>query len=135
MTRIFIDENMSPYLADGLNTLEKPNNDGFEIVSIMKVFGEGVKDNEWIPQVGKEKGIVITQDFNIHRTRTLKELYLNSGIGVFFFAPPSKTGYKYWEMVEQVIRRWIVMKKHSRKVDKPFAFRCTCRSKDFERIE
>lgn len=134
MIKIYIDENMSPHLADGLNILEKPNDEGFEILSIEKVFGKGAKDNDWIPIVGNENGVVITQDLNIHRTRALKELYINSGIGVFFFAPPSKIGYKYWEMVEQIIYRWIEMKHHSKRDKKPFAYRCTCRSSKFEKI-
>lgn len=134
MIKIYIDENMSPYLADGLSILERPNNEEVEVFSISKVFGEGVKDNDWIPIVGAENGVVITQDLYIHRTRYLKELYIKSGIGVFFFAPPSKSGYRYWEMVEQIIKRWLVMKKHSKKDEKPFAYRCTCRSSDFEKI-
>ena len=134
MIKIYFDENMSPYIAEGLNILEQPNNEGFEVKSISKVFGSGVKDNEWIPEVGRENGIVITQDFNIHRTKCLKELYINSGIGVFFFSPPSKTGYKYWEMVQQIIRRWDEMKKYSKKDVKPFAYRCTSRSSKFERL-
>jgi hypothetical protein len=134
MIKVYIDENMSPYLADGLDILEKPNKDGIEVLSIKKVFGEGAKDNDWIPKVGKEGGIVITQDLNIHRTRTLKQLYNDSGIGVFFFVPPSKVGYKYWDLVEQIIKRWLAMKSHSKKDKKPFAYRCTSRSSKFEQI-
>jgi hypothetical protein len=34
--KFFIDENMPPQLAEGLAVLEKPNDEGNEIYSIMK---------------------------------------------------------------------------------------------------
>jgi len=47
---IYIDENLPPQLADGLNKLQEPlnrrNKTEFEIKSIKSVFGEGVKDEE-----------------------------------------------------------------------------------------
>ena len=58
--KIFIDENLSPFLAKGLHILEQPMADGFEVLSIKEVFGKGVKDEDWIPQVGKLHGVVIT---------------------------------------------------------------------------
>lgn len=132
--KIYIDENLPHQLAEGISVLEKPLGEDVEVLSIKKVFGQGSKDEEWIPIVGKEGGIVITQDFNIHTTRHQKELYMEYGVGIFFFKPPSKKPFKYWEMVEQIIKRWDRLKKIAKKTKKPFAFRCTSR-KDFEQIE
>lgn len=132
--KIYIDENISPYLAHGLNILEKPFKKGVEVLSIKEEFHIGVQDEEWIPKVGAEKGIVITQDYNIQRTRLQKELYLQQGVGIFFFAS-SKTGLSYWDMVLQIIKRWSRLKKLASKTKLPFAFRCTARSKDFDQIE
>jgi hypothetical protein len=131
MTRVFVDENISPYLAEGLHILEKPNDDDIEVVSIESVFGRGIKDQDWIPQVGKEGGVVITQDLNIQRTQQLHQLYEKAGVGVFFFSAPSKGGFCYWDMVKQIVNRWIEMKKLCKK-KRPFAYRCTSRKKDFE---
>lgn len=131
--KIYIDENISPNLAKGLNILEKPFGAGIEVLSIKEVFGEGVQDEDWIPKVGLEKGIVITQDYNIHRTRLQKELYLESGLGIFFFSK-SKTGFSYWEITVELIKRWDRLKKLATKTQLPFAYRCTSRSNDFEQI-
>ncbi|WAC10581.1 PIN-like domain-containing protein [Dyadobacter pollutisoli] len=133
MNRIYIDENISPHLASGLHILERPNGDAFEVLSIESVFGRGALDEDWLPKIGKEKGVVITQDLNIHRTRRQRELFEEHHVGVFFLSPPSKTGYQYWEMVEQIIKRWREIKKLS-KGNRPFAYRCTSRSTDFERL-
>jgi PIN like domain len=55
--KIFIDENLSPFLAKGLHILKQPMADGFEVLSIKEVFGKGIKDEDWIPQVGKLHGL------------------------------------------------------------------------------
>jgi hypothetical protein len=69
MTKIYIDENFSPYLAEGFDVFQKHLNSNertqFEVLSIKKEFGKGAKDEVWIPKVGKECGIVITQDLYI----------------------------------------------------------------------
>lgn len=127
MTKIYIDENFSPYLAEGFDVFQKHLNSNertqFEVLSIKKEFGKGVKDEVWIPKVGKECGIVITQDLHIHTTRHQNELYKKHGLGVFFFKPPS-TGYSFWEMVEKLVKYWPEIKKKAGD-RKPFAYRIT----------
>ena len=132
--KIYIDENFPRPLAEGLNVLEIPNNDGFEVIALIDEFGVGAKDQDWIPLVGDEGGVVITQDLRIQRTRQLKELYMQHGLGIFFFKSPSKTGYSYWEMVEQAIKRWKELKDLAKNTPHPFAYRCTSRSSKFEKI-
>jgi hypothetical protein len=93
------------------------------VLSIKAEFGKGAKDEVWIPLIGEQNGIVITQDLKIHTTRHQNELYKKHGLGVFFFKPPSN-GYSFWNMVEQLVKRWSDIKKKS--TDKrPFAFRIT----------
>lgn len=45
-----------------------------KVYSNVDEFERGVPDEEWIPAVGKNDGIVITQDLNIHLTRHQREL-------------------------------------------------------------
>lgn len=45
---------------------------------IKDVFGQGGQDEDWIPKVGSENGIVITQDFRIQTQIHRKEFYINS---------------------------------------------------------
>lgn len=136
--KIFIDENLPPHIARGLNTLQQPQNarDGIkiEVLSIKDHFGEGSKDEEWIPEVGKLQGIVITQDYRIQSLKHQRELYKKNAVGILFFSPPSKTGFAYWEMVKQVVKRWEEIKSIVKKNKPPFAYRCSARS-DFENID
>lgn len=127
MTKIYIDENFSPYLAEGFDVFQKHLNSNeriqFEVLSIKKEFGKGAKDEDWIPEVGKQNGIVITQDLHIHTTRHQNELYKKHNLGVFFFKPPS-TGYTFWEMVEKLVKYWPEIKKKASD-KRPFAYRIT----------
>ena len=126
--KIFIDENLPPKLAEGLNLLESPNDDGIEVLSISHYFGRGAKDEEWIPELGKLKAIVITQDHNIHRKQSQKELYRNHKVGLIVFKAPGKTGYTYWEMVENIIKHWKLIKREAVKLTPPYAFQITPKS-------
>ena len=125
MTKVYIDENFAKQLAEGINVFQQHLNlkekHQFEVLSIKEVFGPGAKDEDWIPIAGKQKAIVLTQDLRIQTTKHLYELYKKFELGVFFFKPHS-TGYSFWEIVEQVIKRWSEMKKKSKK-QRPFAYR------------
>ncbi len=130
MIKIYIDENFAPQLAKGLDVFQDHLNlkekFQYKVISIKDEFGQGALDEEWIPIAGKENAIVITQDLRIQTTRHQNELYKKYGLGVFFFKPPSN-GFSFWEMVEQVIKRWPEIKRKTKK-SRPFAFRCTNRS-------
>ena len=129
---IYVDENMPPQLARGLNMLQQPLNlkerEAIEVKSIKDEFGQGTQDEDWIPKAGKENAIVITQDYRIQTDKNQFALYQEHGLGIFFFKPPSKNGFTYWEMVEQVIKRWDEVKKLASKEERPFAFRCSSRT-------
>lgn len=131
MTKIYIDENFAHQLAQGLDIFQQHLNNKeklqIQVLSIKKEFGQGALDEEWIPIAGEQKAVVITQDLRIQTTRHQNELYKKYGLGVFFFKPPSK-GYSFWEMVEQVIKRWPEIKNKT-KNNRPFAFRCTSKGK------
>lgn len=127
MTNIYIDENFSHHLADGFDIFQQHLNSKekiqIKILSIKTAFGKGVKDEVWIPLVGKENRIVITQDLKIQTTRHQNELYKKHGLGVFFFKSPSG-GYTFWDMVEQLVKRLPEIKKKSTD-SRPFAYRIT----------
>lgn len=127
MTNIYIDENFPHHLADGFDIFQQHLNSKekiqIKIISIKTAFGKGVKDEVWIPIVGKERGIVITQDLKIQTTRHQNELYKKHGLGVFFFKSPSG-GYTFWDMVDQLVKRLPEIKKRSTD-NRPFAYRIT----------
>jgi hypothetical protein len=129
MTNIYIDENFAPQLARGFDIFQQHLNlketHQLKVLSISDVFGRGSKDEDWIPQAGKENAIIITQDLKIFRTRHQNELFKKHGLGVFFFKPPSN-GYSFWQMIEQLIKNWPEIKKKIN-TKKPFAFIVTPR--------
>lgn len=136
--RIYIDENLPAQLANGLNILQEPQNRkdnlSIEVISITDKFGKGAKDEDWIPEVGKEGGIVITQDYRIQTQKHQRELYKQHGVGILFINPPSKSGFSYWEMVKKVINEWDDVKSIIKKEKSPFAFRCTAKTR-FSKFE
>jgi len=76
--RIYVNENMSPYLARGFDILQKPENlklrEPIEVRSIKNEFGEGALDEDWIPLVGTQNSCIITQDYNIKRISHQRKL-------------------------------------------------------------
>lgn len=122
MTNIYLDENLSEYVAQALNFLNKGYFKEIQVYSTKEKFGKGVADEVIIPGIGKEGGILITRDINIHKTRFQFDLCKQHKIGVFFLTLP-KGQSKHWEMVKALIDKWetIVDKVESER--KPFAFR------------
>ncbi|MGN6402133.1 MAG: hypothetical protein ACTHMD_16865 [Flavisolibacter sp.] len=125
---IFIDENLPPKLAQGLSMLESANTDAFDVHSIRDYFKKGSPDEGWIPEIGRLGGAVITQDHNIHRKQMQKDLYRKHKVGLIVFKAPGKNGYTYWEMVENIVKHWQLIKTEIRKHKPPFAFMITPRS-------
>ncbi len=127
--RYYFDENFPPQIAKALQIAQGPLNEKIEIFNVSDIYGRGAADETWIPDIAKNKGIVITQDLNIHRQRQQRELYEKHKMGIIFLKPPSKTGLKYWEMVEKMFAVWAVIKSNTKNAKKPFAFVIRARSK------
>ncbi|MGN6615902.1 MAG: hypothetical protein ACTHJ5_01885, partial [Ilyomonas sp.] len=87
MTEIYLDENLSEYVADALNALGKGYFPDVTVFSTKRKFGRGVPDEIIIPGIGEAKGILITKDINIHRRRMQYQLCQEFKIGVFFIKP------------------------------------------------
>lgn len=132
--QIYIDENLPPQLAQGLNILEKPNKNECAVISIRDAFGKGTPDEEWLPKIGALQGVVITQDKNIYRNAHQREIYRSHGVGIFFFHPPSKNGYTYWEMVENIVKRWADIIQICKSEKRPFSYKITSQKSKPERF-
>lgn len=102
---IYIDENLPSVLAEGFDVLQAPENkrlrlkDPIIVRSIKREFGQGIKDEDWIPQAGGQGACVITQDYNIKRIKHQRKLCEEHSLGMFYFRPPSKNGFSYWDML------------------------------------
>ena len=120
MIKVLVDENLSEYLADGLNMIQRPMDNGIEVVSMKNIFGKGIKDEDWISKWGKMDGIFLTADINITRTRHLVNLLKQNDFGAFFLKIPNKTSY--WERVKIIIKHWPTITKLITSKTKPFAY-------------
>lgn len=134
--KFFIDENIAPQIGRALQILQQPLNkqEQIEISNIRDVYGRGVPDEEWIPEVGKLDGVVITQDINIQRTKHQRDLYREYDMGAVFLKPPKGKGFDYWTMVEKMIESWPEIKEVARREKKPFAFVIRPRSRKLEKL-
>ena len=109
--KIYLDENMSPNLCHGLQEFQKSLNVELkvriEVLSIAEEFGRGTEDEVWIPVVGKGKGMAITWDFNLMRTRHQRALCEQHGVGlVIIHAQSKKQGMRFWEQVQLLVKHW-----------------------------
>jgi len=105
MTQIYLDENLSEYVADALNSLSKGYFPEIEVLSTKKTFGKGTPDEELIPEIGETRGILITRDVNIFRTRMQYQLCRKHKLGVFFLKL-SKGSQDHWSMVTLLVNHW-----------------------------
>jgi hypothetical protein len=136
---VYIDENLAPILSKGFNLLQKPLNYGLkesiEVKSIKDVFGEGALDEDWIPLLEKGKDCVITQDYNINRIREQRQLCEQFEVGMFYFRPPSKNGFTYWDMLSMIVKHWIEITKKVSREKRPFSYRVTSKSTKLEKLD
>lgn len=136
---IYVDENMPSVLAEGFDILQEPLNyklrEPIRVKSIKRAFGAGAQDEDWIPKAGEEGACVITQDFNIRRIRHQRALCEQYGLGMFYFHPPSKTGFSYWEMLKLMVKHWEEIIRIAIKEKRPFAYKITARGKGVEPMD
>jgi hypothetical protein len=128
MTEIYLDENLSEYVADALNSLNKGYFRDINVYSTKLKFGKGVPDEQIIPSIGKVQGILITKDTNIHRTRMQYQLCEKYKLGVFFLKP-SKGMDKHWEIVKMLIENWQEIVNIINKERLPFGYEIPTRGK------
>ena len=132
--RVYFDENFSPSLIKGFQCFQEGRPaDGVTVLSVRQEFGIGSPDEEWIPQVASNQGVIITQDQNIHRIRSQAELCRRLSIGIFIFKPPRR-GWSYWAIAQRVLRWWVPMIEFSRAERRPFAVVIDDRTKQLTRL-
>lgn len=134
--RVYIDENIAPQMAQAFNTvqshLNREEKREIQVLSIKEIFGKGALDEDWIPKVGKENGIVITQDRRIQHCRHQQELYKSNGVGIIFLKAP-KGGMSFWDMFKHLVNWWDKIKSICVITKTPFAYRQPGLNKNFEK--
>src|SRR2546423_15188351 len=99
---IYLDENLSEYVADALNALNKCYFTDVLVFSTKLKFGKGVLDESIIPPIGKSNGALITRDVNIHKTNLQYQLCQEFKLGIFFLKLPKGLD-KHWEIVKLLL--------------------------------
>lgn len=119
---IYLDENLSEYVAQGLQLLSRAHYRDIEVLSTKqdKDLGPGVKDPDLIPIVAKKHGVLITKDIRI-RTTMLFQLCQQNKLGIFFLKMPSGKE-AHWDIVRVLVEHWEEIVKHTRREKRPFAF-------------
>jgi len=117
----YLDENLSEYVAEALNFLNKGYFKDVQVYSTKIKIGKGVPDESIIPALGRSGGVLITKDINIQKTRFQIELCKKFNLGLFFLKLP-KNQNKHWEIVRLLINNWEEIIQKSEKDRKPFAF-------------
>ncbi len=128
MIEIYLDENLSEYVADALNFLNKGYFKDVQVYSTKIKFGKGQKDEIIIPTIGNSNGIMITKDLNIHRTRLQYQLCEQYKIGIFFLKMPKGLD-KHWEIVKLLINSWEGILDKTTKEKKPFGYEIPLKGK------
>lgn len=97
--KLLVDHNLPPRLAEALGIIFKPDH---EVIALSKKFGRhNLKDEEWIPALGREGGwAVLSTDLNIARKRPSRELFIRAGLVGFFFSPAMQK----WPLNRQAAR-------------------------------
>lgn len=98
MPRIHLDENFSPFLAEGLNLLCRGYFDDYNVISTCTSVRRGATDTEIVPVVGNENGFLVTRDNDFKKVAAIAELCRVHNVGVFFLKMP-KGHDGGWEMV------------------------------------
>lgn len=128
MIEIYIDENLSEYVADAFNSLNKGYFKDVLVHSTKIKFGKGEPDETIIPEIGKSNGIMITKDLNIHKTRLQYQLCEQYKLGVFFIKM-QKGMDKHWEIVKLLVNAWEEMIEIIHDQKRPFGYEIPIRGK------
>ena len=128
MTDIYLDENLSEYVADALNALNKGYFRNINVYSTKLKFGKGVADEIIIPAIGKAKGILITKDININRTKMQYQLCEKYKLGVFFLKLPKGLD-RHWKIVGMLIDHWEEIIRIINEENLPFGYEIPMRGK------
>jgi len=97
--KLLVDHNLPPRLGLALNEIFKPEH---TIIALRDKFGRSdLKDEEWIPRLGKEGGwAVLSADMNIARKKPSRDLFVGAGLVGFFFSPAMQK----WPLHRQAAR-------------------------------
>jgi predicted nuclease of predicted toxin-antitoxin system len=118
----FFDNNLSPKLAEAMNLLEQEGN----VIHLTKIFPPNTKDEDWLEYIGKKGMILITQDKQIKKRAAELRAFKKYKVGAFILGGKNP---EIWQIVKQVINKWLEIKNLASKTRLPFMFKVPLRGK------
>ncbi|MEO8087035.1 MAG: hypothetical protein ABI763_09460 [Bacteroidota bacterium] len=127
------DENFSHWLVTAMHFLEQGNQfrttTNTEVYHILKLaeelqypkIGASYKDDDVIKMTASKSGILLTHDDDFRRIKHLSKLFKANNVGVFFFQTHNDSR-GYWNMVNNLIKRWPEIKEKAENTVPPFYF-------------
>lgn len=128
--RIYLDENLSEFVAQGFDLLSRKHFPDLQVMSTIDDpdMGRGVQDPDLIPLLAKKHAVLVTKDISIARTRALFQLCKEYKLGTFFLKLPQGSD-RHWEIVTLLVKHWQDIVKATKKDKRPFAYRLTPKAK------
>lgn len=118
--KVFVDNNLSPYLAHALNALLEPEGD--QVVHLTDRFAPDTDDRTWIGELGNEGGwVVLSADRRIYRNKLEREAWRRSRLVVFFLTPQWRRA-RNTEIAWRLLRWWPRIAEQVQIVAPPAAF-------------
>lgn len=111
--RFFLDNNLSPGLAEGMKAF------GEDVVHITEIFADDTDDPDWLPHIGSEGWILITRDKRIRYRPAEWTALKEHGVGAFFMGGKQRSRC---QLIQQLVRNWPRMKELAGKTQLPFSF-------------
>jgi hypothetical protein len=100
--KVFLDNNLSPYLARALDAPLEPEGD--QVVHLTDRFRADTEDRAWINALADEGGwVVISADRRIYRNRLEREAWRRSRLIVFFLA-------SQWQRAGNIETAWRLLR-------------------------
>ncbi|MDZ4703347.1 MAG: hypothetical protein SH848_05430 [Saprospiraceae bacterium] len=122
MKTIYFDENLSHFWAQAFDLLSKVHFPAISVKHTTERFGRGADDEDIIPVIGEEGGILLTKDMNIQRTRLQNQLCEAHKLGAFFLKMHRGQDTS-WEIIKVLATNWEYIVDKIQKEKYPFAFR------------
>lgn len=110
----FFDNCLSPKISRGLKAF------GEDVVHLLDYFHEDAKDTEILEFIGNKNMVLITKDERIRWNEAERKAIHKYKVGSFFLGGKNLNG---WQIIEQVIRNWLMIKEFAETTNKPFAFK------------
>ena len=117
---VFLDNNLSPHLAHGLNALLEPEGD--HVVHLSDKFPRNTADQVWIEALADEgRWVVVSADRRIDRNPLEREAWRRSRLVVFFLAPQWRRSSSI-EIAWRLLRSWPRIREAAAMFRAPAAF-------------